>query len=92
MGVYTKNTLDLSGSAEIQGDIFTTSIKQNSITLSGGSSISGNILVPTGIDKNIITNKDNYREKYAAKIKNYSGTLDFPLPDFPDIFHLTPIA
>lgn len=91
VSLFTTGTI--YNSAQISGDIATTSTSANSIEVTSGSKISGNIYVQenlgvNALNMNSIGSKDPARSYFNGKIKNietldYQKNLNTQFPEFP---------
>ncbi|WP_053219016.1 DUF7305 domain-containing protein [Virgibacillus senegalensis] len=82
--VYANTTIDLSGGAQIKGNIKTNSEQAPSIRLEGGAElIDGKIFVPFGSEDDALEAPKKTLEDLPQPIGQEKGTME--LPDFPPI-------
>lgn len=78
--VFVNGNIDLSGGAEISGNVGTNKAASHTITLSGGINIRGTIYVPVGYENKAI---DKPSSMNIGKPLGLADNVKFDLPDFP---------
>ncbi|MEX0660453.1 MAG: hypothetical protein WEA58_11270 [Balneolaceae bacterium] len=93
--VFAGQSVDLEGSASINGDVGTNAITANSVNLKGSTTITGGMQIGPGGLSDETVNIDDWADQdnvVNGGISNLPSELDFELPPFPDFPPMTNIG
>lgn len=85
VALFGNRSIDLSGGADIYGDIGINNTESGSVSIDGGASINGTVYIPNGGNPDLIVSTSRWTSK--PEIKHFVSNKNYPspvLPQFPD--------
>ncbi len=85
LAVFSYNTINLTGNANIAGSVGTNSISSGAVVLGSNTSIDSTLYIgPGGLEEHVVSYGNANSNNVGNGVENLIEELDYPLPVFPD--------